>query len=379
MFLMENYARLSVRFARGKGVFLYDEEGREYLDFISGIGVVSLGHSHPDLTGALCEQAGRLIHVSNLYENPWQEELAGELVRRFWSHDARVFFCNSGTEANETAIKLTRRFFWKRGERRFRIITLENAFHGRTFGSLSATPQRKFHEGFEPMLEGFDVASASLESVEALITEETAGVMVEVIQGEGGVRVLREEFLRDLQILCRERGCLFIVDEVQTGTGRTGRFCAYEHYDLEPDIITLAKGLGGGVPIGAVIARGEIASVLEPGTHGSTFGGNALACMAGLVVVERVSGLLEKVEETGNYLMERLKELSIGEVRGKGLMVGVEMDRDCKGVVRESLARGLLINCTAGNVIRFLPPLITEKEHVDRAMEILQKALHSST
>ena len=379
MFLMENYARLPVSFTRGKGVFLYDEEGREYLDFISGIGVVSLGHSDPDLVKALCEQAGRLIHVSNLYENPWQEELARELVRRFWSEDARVFFCNSGAEANETAIKLTRRFFWKRGERRFRIITLENAFHGRTFGSLSATPQRKFHEGFEPMLEGFDVASAKVESVESLITEETAGVMVEVIQGEGGVRVLPEEFLRDLQTLCRERGCLFIVDEVQTGVGRTGRFYAYEHYGLEPDIITLAKGLGGGVPIGAVVARGEVASVLEPGTHGSTFGGNALACRAGLVVVERVSGLLGKVEDTGNYLMERLKELSIGEVRGKGLMVGVEMDRDCKGVVKESLERGLLINCTAGKVIRFLPPLITEKEHVDRAIEILQEALHSST
>jgi acetylornithine aminotransferase/acetylornithine/N-succinyldiaminopimelate aminotransferase len=359
-----------VNFVRGEGVYLYDGAGRRYLDFISGIGVVSLGHSHPRLVEALSEQAKKLIHVSNLYENPWQEELARRLIERFG--EGRVFFCNSGTEANEAAIKTVRRYFRIRGEDKFRIIVFENAFHGRTYGSLSATPQRKFHEGFEPMLEGFDVAKPSIESVEALVGEKTAGVMIEVIQGEGGVRVMDEAFLKDLQDLCRERGILLIVDEVQTGTGRTGRFFAYEHFGIEPDLVTLAKGLGGGFPIGALIAKPQVAEVMGPGSHGSTFGGNALACSAGIVVVDEVSTLLERITEVGGYFMKRLEDLSFGEVRGKGLMIGVELDSPCTDLVLKALERGLLVNCTAEKVLRFLPPLITNQQHVDECIDILR-------
>jgi len=375
MYLIENYARLPVSFVRGEGVYLYDEEGKRYIDFLSGIAVCSLGHSHPKLTGVICSQAKELIHVSNLFLNPWQEELAGKLVKEFWT-DAKVFFCNSGAEANEAAIKLARKFFRDRGEDRYRIITFRSGFHGRTFGSLSATAQEKLHEGFEPMLEGFDYAELNdINSVKALISKETAGVMLEVIQGEGGVNECEPEFLRDVQELCRENGLLLIVDEVQTGVGRTGEFYGYQHYGIEPDIITLAKGLGGGVPIGALLAREEVAKSLTPGSHGSTFGGNALVCKAASVVVEEVKGLLPQVREVGEYFREQLSQLGVGRVKGKGLMLGLDIEKDCREVVVEALKRGLVINCTGGSVLRFLPPLIIEKEHIDEAIDILRKVL----
>jgi len=376
-YLIENYKRLGVSFTRGEGVFLYDQKGKRYLDFIAGIGVVSLGHGDRELVETICDQAGKLIHVSNLYENPWQEDLAQELVNAFWT-DARVFFCNSGTEANEAAIKIARRYFSKKGQKRYRLVVIDNAFHGRTYGSLSATPQARFHEGFEPLLEGFDVASPDLEDLERKIGDQTAGVLLETIQGEGGVRPLGEAFLKGVQQLCREKDLLLIIDEVQTGVGRTGRFYSYEHWGLQPDIVTLAKGLGGGVPIGAVVARTEVASVLSPGTHGSTFGGNALACRSGLVVARRVKKLLPQIERVGNYLMKRLKDLSFGEVRGKGLMVGVETGGDCSGIVLKALERGLLVNCTAGKVVRFLPPLIATEDHVDMCIDILKEVLNRS-
>ncbi len=375
MYLIENYTRLPVRFVRGEGVYLYDQEGKRYLDFLSGIAVCSLGHSHPKLTEAVCSQSKKLLHVSNLFENPWQEELARELVKEFWT-EGRVFFCNSGTEANEAGIKLVRKFFRDRGEDRYRIITFRNGFHGRTYGSLSATAQEKFHEGFEPMLEGFDYAELNdINSVEKALSPKTAGIMLEVIQGEGGVNECEEEFLKELQELCREKGLLLIIDEVQTGIGRTGKFYGYQHYGLEPDIITLAKGLGGGVPIGAVIAREEVARHLTPGTHGSTFGGNALACVAGKVVVEEVKKLLPHVEEVGNYFKRKLEELGVGRVKGRGLMLGLELDRECKELVVRALERGLVINCTAGKVLRFLPPLIVDKEHIDLAVKILKEII----
>ncbi len=375
MYLIENYTRLPVRFVRGEGVYLYDQEGKRYLDFLSGIAVCSLGHSHPKLTEAVCSQSKKLLHVSNLFENPWQEELARELIKEFWI-EGRVFFCNSGTEANEAGIKLVRKFFRDRGEDRYRIITFRNGFHGRTYGSLSATAQEKFHEGFEPMLEGFDYAELNdINSVEKALSPKTAGIMLEVIQGEGGVNECEEEFLKELQELCREKGLLLIIDEVQTGIGRTGKFYGYQHYGLEPDIITLAKGLGGGVPIGAVIAREEVARHLTPGTHGSTFGGNALACVAGKVVVEEVKKLLPHVEEVGNYFKRKLEELGVGRVKGRGLMLGLELDRECKELVVRALERGLVINCTAGKVLRFLPPLIVDKEHIDLAVKILKEII----
>ncbi|MCS7261913.1 MAG: aspartate aminotransferase family protein [Aquificaceae bacterium] len=375
MHLMETYRRLPVSFLRGRGVYLYDQTGREYLDFVAGIAVNALGYAHPELTRVLRQQAQELLHVSNLFENPWQEELAQELLDVFWT-EGKVFFCNSGAEANEAAIKLVRRYFYERGEQRYRIITFYNSFHGRTFGALSATAQEKVQKGFGPLLEGFDYAEFNnFDSVLKVLRKETAGVMVEVIQGEGGIREGQAEFLRKLQELCRAEGLLLVVDEVQTGVGRTGKFYGYEHYGLEPDIITLAKGLGGGVPIGALLAREEVAQAFKPGTHGSTFGGNPLACTAASVVVREVKKLLPHVERVGSYLISRLRELNVGEVRGKGLMVGLELEKECSELVLRALERGLILNCTAGKVLRLLPPLIVQEQHVDRAVEILRELL----
>jgi len=360
---------------RGEGVYLYDDRGKRYLDFIAGIGVVSLGHSHPDLVDAIRRQAGEVLHTSNLFINPWQEELARKLVEEFHA-PARVFFCNSGTEANEAAIKLVRRYWRSRGENRYRVVVFEKGFHGRTFGSLSATVQEKLWEGFEPLLDGFDRAVLNdLASVERAVGKETAAIMLEVIQGEGGVNECTPEFLQSVQELCRERDLLLVVDEVQTGVGRTGLFYGYQHYGIRPDIITLAKGLGGGVPIGAVVAREEIASALTPGSHGSTFGGNALACGTASVVVDRVRELLPHVREVGTYFRKQLEDLGIGGVKGKGLMLGVETGRDCRRIVLKALEKGLVVNCTAGSVLRFLPPLVVQREHVDSAVEILREVI----
>ncbi len=376
MHLIENYARLGVSFVKGEGVYLYDREGKRYLDFLSGIAVNSLGYGHPKLVETASRQLRELIHVSNLFENPWQERVASKLVDRFWTNRARVFFCNSGTEANEAAIKLARKFFRDRGEQRYRIITFYKGFHGRTYGSLSATAQENLHRGFEPLLEGFDYAPLNdIDAVKELVSDETAGIMLEVIQGEGGVNECEEEFLHQIQELCEEEGLLLIIDEVQTGVGRTGRFYAYEHFGIRPHIITLAKGLGGGVPIGALLAVEEVASAFSPGTHGSTFGGNALACVCADVVIEEVSSMLDRVAHVGDYLREKLEELGAGKVKGKGLMVGLDIGRECREVVIKALERGLIINCTAGSVLRFLPPLIVEREHVDEAVGILSSII----
>ncbi len=372
---MDTYRRLPVRFTKGEGVYLYDDKGKRYLDMVAGVAVNALGYGDPELTKALCEQAKNLIHISNLFENPWQEELARELVKNFWT-SGRVFFCNSGTEANEGAIKLVRKYFHERGERRYRIITFYNSFHGRTFGSMSATAQEKIQKGFEPLLEGFDyVELNNFQSLLKAIKKDTGAIMLEVIQGEGGIREATEEFLHKVQELCQREGLLLVIDEVQTGIGRTGKFYAYEHYKIRPDIITLAKGLGGGFPIGALLAREEVAKAFNPGSHGSTFGGNPLACSSAMVVVKKVKGLLDHVERVGNYFKERLKALNIGEVRGRGLMLGLDIGRDCSQIVLKALERGLIINCTAQSVLRFVPPLIIEEKHVDEALEILKEIL----
>jgi len=372
-FLMDTYKRFPVSFVRGEGVYLYDEKGKRYLDLVGGVAVNVLGHSDPDLVVALCEQASKLWHVSNLYQNPWQEETAKLLVEQF-GEPAKVFFCNSGAEANEGAIKLARRYFWEKGEKRYRIITFKNSFHGRTFGAMSATAQEKIQKGFEPLLDGFDYAELNdIKSVERLLRKETAGIMLEVIQGEGGINEAEGEFLAKVEELCRREGLLLIVDEVQTGLGRTGKFYGYQHFGIKPDIITLAKGLGGGFPIGCVIAREEVAQAFKPGSHGSTFGGNALACACAKVVIEKVLKLLDHVEEVGNYFKERLSPF--GRVKGRGLMLGLEREENCQEVVLKALERGLLINCTAERVIRFVPPLIIQKEHVDFAIEVLREIL----
>ena len=375
MFVMQTYKRMPVEFVRGEGVYLYDKEGRRYLDFLSGIAVCSLGHADPDLTKALCEQANRLLHVSNLFENPWQESLAQKLVEHFWT-DGEVFFCNSGTEANEGAIKLVRRYFYKQGEKRYRLITFYQGFHGRTFGSMSATAQEKVQKGFEPLLDGFDYAVFNdFESVKRALRKETAGIMLEVIQGEGGINEASLEFAQRVQELCKREGLLLVVDEVQTGVGRTGKFYAYEHYGLEPDIITLAKGLGGGIPIGALLARREVARAFDLGSHGSTFGGNPMACTAGIVVVQKVEKLLPQVQRVGAYFKQRLEELKAGRVKGRGLMVGLELERDCQEIVLKALREGLVINCTAQRVLRFLPPLTVQEHHIDQAIEVLRRVL----
>jgi acetylornithine aminotransferase (EC 2.6.1.11) len=372
-FLMDTYKRLPVSFVRGEGVYLYDEKGKRYLDLVGGVAVNVLGHSDPDLVRALCEQAHKLWHVSNLYQNPWQEETAKLLVEQF-CEPAKVFFCNSGAEANEGAIKLARRYFWEKGEKRYRIITFKNSFHGRTFGAMSATAQEKIHRGFEPLLDGFDYAELNdINSVKKTLKKETAGIMLEVVQGEGGINEAEGEFLAKVEKLCRREGLLFIVDEVQTGLGRTGKFYGYQHFGIKPDIITLAKGLGGGFPIGCVIAREEVAQAFKPGSHGSTFGGNALACACAKVIIEKVLKLLDHVEEVGNYFKERLSPF--GRVKGRGLMLGLEIKENCQEVVLKALERGLLINCTAEKVLRFVPPLIIQKEHVDFAIEVLREIL----
>ncbi len=375
-YLMSNYSRLPVKFVKGEGVYLYDEEGKKYLDLIAGVGVNSLGHAHPEIVEILASQARELIHVSNLFENPWQEELAEKLVKEFHS-PAKVFFCNSGTESVEAALKLARKYWRDKGKNKYKFVAFERSFHGRTYGSLSATGQPKLHQGFEPMLPGFSYARLNdIDSVYKLVDEETAGIILEVIQGEGGVNPAEEEFLAKLQELCEEKNLLLIIDEVQTGIGRMGEFYAYKHFSfLKPDIITLAKGLGSGVPIGATLAREEVAESFTPGSHGSTFGGNPLVCKVASFVVDRVKDLLPRVRSVGEYFKKRLEELNLGKVKGRGLMLGVELKEECKGYVLKALEEGLVINCTAGNVIRFLPPLILEEKHVDEAVEKLKRIL----
>jgi acetylornithine/N-succinyldiaminopimelate aminotransferase len=377
-YLTPNYARLPVKFIRGEGVYLYDAQGREYIDLISGIGVNSLGYNHPKLTNAICDQAKKLIHISNLFEVPYQEELARKLVETsFGPEKGKVFFCNSGAESNEALIKLIRKYWKDKGEDRYEIITFKGSFHGRTFGSLSATGQPKLHKGFEPMLQGFKYAEFNnIESVKELINEKTAAVLIEVIQGEGGVNPADEKFIKELYQLTRENNILFAVDEVQTGNGRTGKYWGFQHYRIEPDIFSTAKGLGGGIPVGAVVAKNEIAEHLTPGSHGSTFGGNPLAMRAGLVIYEELeTGLLNHVKKVGDYFKKHLEELNKGKVKGKGLMLGLEIEKPCKDLVIKGLEKGIVFNCTAGNVLRFLPPLVITEYEIDQAMEKLKEIL----
>ncbi len=383
-YLMATYRRYPLVVIRGDGSRVWDAEGREYLDFVSGLAVCNLGHSHPGVVEALKDQASRLLHISNLYHIEPQIRLAQVLCNHSFAD--RVFFCNSGAEANEGAIKLVRKYFHDRGEGRYRIITAHGSFHGRTLATLTATGQERFHRGFEPLPDGFDyVPFNDVEALEGAIGPETAAVMLEPIQGEGGVNLPSPDYLREVRSLCEREGILLILDEVQTGIGRTGRLFACEHYGVEPDVMTLAKGLGGGVPIGAVLAREEVAKAFTPGSHASTFGGNPLSTRAGLAVMEAVleGGFLERVEEMGTYLMEGLEALRgtfgfIKEVRGKGLMVGMELTISGGAVVEACLERGLLINCTAEKVLRFLPPLTVSREEVDRMLCILEEALSVS-
>lgn len=390
---MSNYARLPVAFERGEGVWLWDTEGRRYLDALSGIAVCGLGHAHPELAEALGDQARTLIHTSNLYAVPLQQQLAERLCAL--SGLERVFFSNSGAEANEAAIKLARLYGHRRGIERPNIIVMEGSFHGRTLATLTATGNPKIQQGFEPLVEGFvHVPYGNLEAIRRLAAHrrDIVAVLVEPITGEGGIRVPHSGYLSGIREVCDAHGWLMMLDEVQAGIGRTGRWFAFQHGDIRPDVMTLAKGLGNGVPIGACLAAGAAADVLGPGTHGSTFGGNPLVCRAALTVLQILErdGLLAHAAEMGEYLLgcfrERLQGLDgVREIRGKGLMIGIELATPCRELVLQALERGLLINVTADSVIRLLPPLILQRPEadtvVDTVCELVQAFLvtHSET
>ena len=366
------YNRFPIVLTRGDGCTLYDAKGRTYTDFVAGIAVCNLGHAHPRVAEAVAEQARRLVHVSNLYYTLPQIELAEWLVEHSFAD--RVFFCNSGAEANEAAIKLARKYFKDRGApERFRIITMEGSFHGRTMATLSATGQAKIQKGFEPLVEGFDIVPFNdLEAIRGVITGETCAVMLEPIQGEGGVRCPAPGYLEGLRKLCDEEGLLIVFDEVQTGMGRTGKLFAYEHFGMVPDIMTLAKALANGLPMGAMLAKEEVAASFTPGSHASTFGGTPLVSAAALRAVKILleEGVLRNCEKVGQYFKDRLLELKskyafIQDVRGKGLILGLDLSCDGVSIVKACMERGFLINCTQEHILRFIPPLIIQEAQID--------------
>jgi acetylornithine aminotransferase len=385
-YLMQTYARQPISIVRGRGAKVYDMEGREYIDFVGGIAVNILGHGHPDLVQAIQRQAAQLIHVSNLYYTEPQVRLAQMLVDH--SCADRVFFCNSGAEANEAAIKLARRYgHEKHGASRFEIITMKNSFHGRTMATLTATGQDKVQKGFEPLVPGFVYAPFNdFAAIEALVTDKTTAIMLEPIQGEGGVHVADQAYLKNLRELCTQKDILLIFDEVQTGMGRTGTLFAYQQLGVEPDIMTLAKGLGGGMPIGACLATEAVAAVFTAGSHASTFGGNPLACAAGLAVCRiLIEGrVLEQARRMGDYLAKGLADFkdrhrAVRDVRGLGLLQGLEVEIDAKAVVADCLTRGVLVNATSERVLRFVPPLIISQAEIDRVLETLSSIFNQRT
>jgi acetylornithine aminotransferase/acetylornithine/N-succinyldiaminopimelate aminotransferase len=380
-YIMSTYKRFPIVLTRGLGVHVWDNDGKPYLDLVGGIAVCALGHSHPRVVEAVKRQVELLTHVSNLYHIENQIHLAQLLVEN--SSLDKIFFCNSGAEANEAAIKLARKYASEKMEGKYELITMQDSFHGRTLATVTATGQAKFHSGFAPLPEGFRyVPYNDLAALDAAVTDRTCGVMVEPIQGEGGVVIPASGYLQGIRKICNERGLLMIVDEVQTGIGRTGTLFACEQEEVVPDMITLAKALGNGFPIGALLAVKEVAAAFVPGSHGSTFGGNPLATAAGIAVVETIldEEILINCSRVGEYFLNRLAELKenndrIREVRGKGLIIALELTVPGADIVLKCMKRGLLINCTGGNVLRFVPPLILTKTDVDKALGILSEVL----
>jgi len=378
----QTYGRYPIALVRGKGTHVWDRSGKEYLDFVSGLAVDNLGHCHPKVVSAIRKQAGELLHVSNLYHIEPQSKLAAELTRISFAD--KVFFCNSGAEANEAAIKLARRYYHDRGEKaRREIITFSDSFHGRTMATITATAQTKFHVGFKPLLPGFKyVPFNDITALKQALSAKTCAVMIEPVQGEGGVNVANKSYLKELKKLCQKNGSLLIFDEVQTGFGRTGKMFAYEHYGVQPDIITLAKALGAGVAIGAMAATDQAMKSFVPGTHAATFGGNPLACQAALASLKVLTGknFIKRANEKGQYFLERLQGLAkkypfIREVRGMGLMLAVELDRPGNDIVLKCMQQGYLINCIQGNILRFLPPLIVTKKEINELIKVLSACL----
>jgi predicted acetylornithine/succinylornithine family transaminase len=385
-YLMGNYARAPICLVRGEGARVWDTDGKEYLDFVGGIAVDALGHSHPKIVGAIREQATTLLQVSNLYQIPSQIHLAKLLCDH--SFGDRAFFCNSGTEANEAAIKLVRKYAKEtHATDRVDIVTMRGAFHGRTMGALSATPTEKYQHGFEPLLPGFKyVPFGDLAAAERAVDNRTAAVMVEPIQGEGGVNVAPDGYLAGLRRLCDARGALLVFDEIQTGLGRTGRLWGHQHWDVEPDVMTLAKALASGIPIGAMLARERCAAVMTAGTHGTTFGGNPFATTIGVATVTTLleEKLPERADRVGSYLIDRLRDAArrvpaIKAVRGKGLLVGMDLDRSAGDVVTACRDRGLLVLTAGDRVLRMTPPLIVDEADADRAVEIVTQVLAGRT
>ena len=375
--IMPTYTKVPRIFVKGKGSFLWDIHDRKYLDFFPGWGVGNLGHCHPKVVYAVLDQVKKLIFIPNNYYQLPQAYLAEEIIRV--SFPGKIFFCNSGAEANEAAIKFSRKF----GDGRYEVITFENSFHGRTLAALAATGQKKYQAGFEPLPEGFKTVKFNdLSAVISALTEKTVAIMLELVQGEGGINVADKEFIKQLRQLCDEKKLLLIIDEVQTGIGRTGKMFCFKHYGIKPDIVTLAKALGGGFPIGMMIVRKEIAATLGPGMHASTFGGGPVVAKAALAVLKAIKNvnLLENAKKMGEYIfagLNKLKEESslIKEVRGIGLMVGVELKSEGKVIVEKCLEKGLLINCTHDTVLRLMPALNVTKKEIDKAIGILKSII----
>ena len=381
--VMNTYARQPLAFVRGEGVFLVDAAGKRYLDALAGVAVVSVGHCHPKLSHAIAEQASSLIHTSNIFHITLQQRLAERLCKLAGMDNA--FFCNSGCEANEAAIKLARLYGHKKGVEVPTIIVTEGSFHGRTMATLTATGSRKVQAGFEPLLAGFarvpydDVAAVRQVAAN---NKNVVAMLIEPITGEGGVHIPDPNYLQELRAICDQHGWLLMLDEVQTGIGRTGKWFGFQHTGIRPDVMPLAKGLGGGVPIGACLAAGPAAELFQPGKHGSTFGGNPLACAAALAVLDIIEQeeLIESVAKTGEYLLGRLREElgalpSVQQIRGRGLMIAIELDRPCGELVPMALERGLIINVTADNVVRLVPPLTFNLEHADLLLSNLTPLL----
>ncbi|HYO79783.1 MAG TPA: aspartate aminotransferase family protein [Bryobacteraceae bacterium] len=379
--LLQNYARYPLVLSRGKGPYVYDTDGKKYLDFIAGIGVNALGHAHPRITKVIRDQAARLIHTSNLYYHEYQGRLAERIAKT--SGLQRTFFCNSGTEATEGAMKVLRAHGTRLHPDKYEIISLENSFHGRTLGALSITGQHKYRKDFEPLIPGVRfVRLNDPGALEEVFCEKTCGIIIEGIQGEGGIHPVAAEFARKARALCDKYNALYVADEIQCGVGRPGTYYSYQLFDpaLRPDVMVAAKPLGCGLPLGCITTTESAASAIAPGMHGSTFGGNALACRVALEFFDILDELLPSIASTGAYFRMRLQEMAkkfafVKEVRGAGLMIGMELNAPCKQVVLDCIAEGLLINCTHDVVLRFLPPYIIGEREADAAVKILTKVL----
>jgi len=378
-FVIKTYTRTPIVIVKGKGLKVWDLEGNEYLDFFPGWAVSGLGHCHPTVVNAIRNYLKKIIHVPNNYYNMLQGKLAQTIIEN--SFEGKVFFCNSGAEANESAIKLVRAYGASKGK--YEIITMQDSFHGRTLATITATGQPKYQKGFDPLPAGFkSVPFNDTNALETAITDKTAAVMLEPIQGEGGINVAKKDYIERIRKICNERDLVLIFDEVQTGMGRTGKMFCFEHYGVEPDVMTLAKSLGGGIPIGAMVAAKKFEGVLKPGMHASTFGGSPIACSASLAVFEAIKKekLLQNTVEMGEYLVAKLTELKkkkpvIKEIRGMGLMIGMELSIEGKYIAENCFKEKLFINCTQGNVLRLMPGMIVNKKQIDRAVAVLDKVV----